>query len=343
MSHTAALPSRISIAVPADAPAPKRWSFGTLLLTLAGVAAIVASVVWMALTSGGSPDPTTEGISPGAALFNISLLVFREGMECVLVLSAIIAGMVGKDAAHRRPIWAGVGVGIVATVATWFIAVRIVSDLTESVPALQMQVWTGLLAIVVLLVIMNWFFHKIYWGGWIAAHNRKKRELLAAKKGSQDDASIHRKLVLGLGILGFSSLYREGFEVVLFLQSYHLKMGNGIVLGGCAIGLALTGILAALTFIAHRHLPYRKMLILTGILLAGVLMIMVGEQIFEMQQASMIATTEVPLLKAIVPDWAGVWFSLFPNWQCVVAQLGAAVIVGGSYIAARVQARREQA
>ena len=343
MSHTAALPSRISIAVPADAPAPKRWSFGTLLLTLAGVAAIVASVVWMALTSGGSPDPTTEGISPGAALFNISLLVFREGMECVLVLSAIIAGMVGKDAAHRRPIWAGVGVGILATIATWFIAVRIVSDLTESVPALQMQVWTGLLAIVVLLVIMNWFFHKIYWGGWIAAHNRKKRELLAAKKGSQDDASIHRKLVLGLGILGFSSLYREGFEVVLFLQSYHLKMGNGIVLGGCAIGLALTGILAALTFIAHRHLPYRKMLILTGILLAGVLMIMVGEQIFEMQQASMIATTEVPLLKAIVPDWAGVWFSLFPNWQCVVAQLGAAVIVGGSYIAARVQARREQA
>ena len=343
MSHTAALPSRISIAVPADAPAPKRWSFGTLLLTLAGVAAIVASVVWMALTSGGSPDPTTEGISPGAALFNISLLVFREGMECVLVLSAIIAGMVGKDAAHRRPIWAGVGVGILATIATWFIAVRIVSDLTESVPALQMQVWTGLLAIVVLLVIMNWFFHKIYWGGWIAAHNRKKRELLAAKKGSQDDASIHRKLVLGLGILGFSSLYREGFEVVLFLQSYHLKMGNGIVLGGCAIGLALTGILAVLTFIAHRHLPYRKMLILTGILLAGVLMIMVGEQIFEMQQASMIATTEVPFLKAIVPDWAGVWFSLFPNWQCVVAQLGAAVIVGGSYIAARVQARREQA
>ncbi len=105
MSHTATLPSpRLAIAVPADAPAPKRWTFPTLLLTLAGAAAIAAAVVWMALTSGGSPDPTTEGLSPAAALFNISLLVFREGMECVLVLSAILAGMVGRDAANRRPI-----------------------------------------------------------------------------------------------------------------------------------------------------------------------------------------------------------------------------------------------
>lgn len=176
-------------------------------------------------------------------------------MECVLVLSAIMASMVGKDAVHRRPVWLGVVVGIAATVATWFIAVGIVNDLLDSVPALDMQVWTGLVAIVVLLVIMNWFFHKIYWGGWITAHNRKKRELLAAKKENGDDGAIHRKLVLGLGILGFSSLYREGFEVVLFLQSYHLKMGAGIVFGGCLIGLVLTGILAALTFVATATSP----------------------------------------------------------------------------------------
>ncbi|HEY8966714.1 MAG TPA: FTR1 family protein [Candidatus Methylacidiphilales bacterium] len=342
MSTPTATLSAPAIAVPADAPAPKRWTFSALLFTLLGVAAIVSTLVWMALTSGGSPDPTVEGLGHGAALFNIALLVFREGMECVLVLSAILASMVGKEAVHRRPVWAGVGVGVLATIATWFVAVGIVTDLTESHPALDMQVWTGLLAIVVLLVIMNWFFHKIYWGGWITAHNRRKRELIAEKNAGGDDAGIRRKLLLGLGILGFSSLYREGFEIVLFLQSYHLKMGGGVVLGGCVIGLVLTGILAALTFVAHRHLPYRQMLVLTGILLAGVLMIMVGEQVFEMQQADMIATTEIPALKAVVPDWAGVWFSLFPNWQSCLAQLAAAVLVGGSYIAARLKARHDQ-
>ena len=32
-------------------------------------------------------------------------------------------------------------------------------------------------------------------------------------------------LVWGMGLLGFTSFYREGFEVVLFLQSYRLKSG----------------------------------------------------------------------------------------------------------------------
>jgi high-affinity iron transporter len=37
---------------------------------------------------------------------------------------------------------------------------------------------TILLAIVVALVIMNWFLHSVYWTGWILLHNQHKRELL---------------------------------------------------------------------------------------------------------------------------------------------------------------------
>jgi hypothetical protein len=58
-----------------------------------------------------------------------------------------------------------------------------------------------------------------------------------------------------LGLLGFASVYREGFEVVLLLQGYNLKLGGNIVLGGTLVGLVLSGIVAVLTFIAHRRLP----------------------------------------------------------------------------------------
>src|SRR6185312_10536134 len=105
--------------------------------------------------------------------------------------------------------------------------------LMNSVPALDIQAATGLLAIVVLLVVMNWFFHRVYWTGWINMHNRKKRALL--EFASDEDAS-RRKLLWGLGMLGFTSLYREGFEVVLFLQSYRLQLGGQVVLGGVLIG-----------------------------------------------------------------------------------------------------------
>jgi high-affinity iron transporter len=179
---------------------------------------------------------------------------------------------------------------------------------------------------------MNWFFHKVYWGGWIGLHNRKKKDLL----NKADDAGIsERRLVLGLGLLGFASLYREGFEVVLFLQGYYLQMGGAIVLGGALLGILLSGLVAVLTFVAHSRLPYRKLLVSTGVMLGFILLIMVGEQAQEMQLANWIPTTKIGALENVTPDWMGVWFSVYPTVETLVAQLLAASLVIGSYYAAR--------
>ena len=168
---------------------------------------------------------------------------------------------------------------------------------------------------------MNWFFHKVYWTGWISLHNKKKRSLLKSANGAEVSKA---RLLWGLGLLGFSSFYREGFEVVLFLQSYRLRMGGTIVLEGVVLGLFFTAIVAVLTFVAHHHLPYKKMLVLTGVMLGAVLLVMVGESAFEMQQALWIPTTTVNWLANVMPAWMGMWFAVFPTVQTMVAQVLAA-------------------
>jgi high-affinity iron transporter len=92
---------------------------------------------------------------------------------------------------------------------------------------------------------------------------------------------------------------------------------------------------AVLTFVLQQRLPYRKMLITTGILLGVVLLVMVGEQAQEMQLAHWISTTPISRLENIIPAWMGLWFALFPTVETLVAQLIAAVLVIGSYYAAR--------
>jgi high-affinity iron transporter len=77
------------------------------------------------------------------------------------------------------------------------------------------------------------------------------------------------------------------------------------------------------------------MLITTGILLGVVLLVMVGEQTQEMQLAHWISTTEITSLKNYMPPWMGLWFAVFPTVETLVAQLIAAVLVIGSYFAAR--------
>lgn len=288
------------------------------------MALLVVGLAWYTASMGGTPDPTRPGTTKTSATLDIGILVFREGLECILVLAAITASMKGPEEDHRLPVAAGVVIGIVATLVTWLIAVRILDDISESVSALDLQAATGLLAIVVLLIVMNWFFHKMYWTGWISLHNRKKRELT-----NNPDANIKR--IFGLGLLGFSCFYREGFEVVLFLQSYRLRLGGRTVFDGVSIGITLSVAVAVLTFIAHRKLPYRRMLIFTGMMLGVVLLIMVGEQVQEMQLAHWIPSHPIPWLAPSLPAWMGLWFSVFPNIESLMGQSIAFVLVVGSY------------
>ncbi len=312
---------------------PRAWRGWPLFLTLSALA-VAAVLVWQGVTAGGAPDPTTPNTSRAAATLDIAVLVFREGLECILVLSALTASMIGANQVYRRPIAAGVGIGIVATLVTWFIATGIVGDLSENVSALNLQAATGLVAVIVLLVVMNWFFHKVYWCRWISMHTRKKKDLMVT---ASDPESSKAAVVRGLALLGFASLYREGFEVVLFLQTYYLKLGGRVVAVGALLGLILTGMVAVLTFVANRRLPYRKMLIITGVMLGGVLLVMVGEQAQEMQLAHWISTTTISGLDQWVPAWAGLWFSVFPTVETLAAQAIAGAIVVGSYYYARRQ------
>jgi high-affinity iron transporter len=182
-----------------------------------------------------------------------------------------------------------------------------------------------------LLVVMKWFFHKMYWTGWISRHNRKKQELVSnAMQGEKT-----WRLTLGMGFLGFTSFYREGFEVVLFLQSFRLRLGGKAVFEGVVLGSLATLMVAVLTFVIHHHLPYRKMLVVTGVMLAVVLLVMVGEEAQEIQLAGWLPTTHLPQLSEMIPGWVGLWFSVFPTLEMLVSQLVAGVLVFGSYFAAR--------
>ncbi|RXZ02152.1 FTR1 family iron permease [Fictibacillus sp. S7] len=309
----------------------KIFNLKTFLFTVA-LLVVIGVIVWQGVHFQGNPDPTAKNISPGAAIINTSILVFREGLEAILVLSAIISGLVRqKKETIWKPISIGAGVSFLATLATWFIVVAIISSVNAS--ELNIQAFTGVLAVIVLLIIMNWFFHKIYWTGWISLHNRKKQQIT-----SNSGENVQTTTFWSLFILGLTSIYREGFEIVLFLQNLRLKVGSEVILQGALIGLALTMIVGVLTFLAQRRLPHKKMLVYTGGLLVVVLAVMVGETVQEMQLAGWMSTTT---LNIYIPEWAGVWFCIFPTVETLAFQALAVVYVLGSYFAARYFTKRK--
>jgi high-affinity iron transporter len=308
--------------------AGERVSFYVWTAVLLAVAVTAVILGWHA--RGGTTDPTAlpadHRLNTATVVIDSAILVFREGLETILVLAAVTASFLGANRIYRRPVAAGGGAALLAAVGTWFAVIWFIGQFHGG--EFDVQAATGIPAIIVLLVVMNWFFHKMYWTGWISSHHKRRRGLL-----SPDSETNKRRLLLGFALLGFTSVYREGFEVVIFLQSLRELYGSSIVLEGVTIGLLFTVATGVLTFALHQRLPYRRLLVITGVLLLFVLLVSVGEEVNEMQLAGWIGTSEIQGLS--IPGWMGTWFSLFNNWETFIGQFIALALVIGSYVAAQ--------
>src|SRR5438046_861510 len=76
---------------------------------LAAGATVFGVVYLMATASTGPVDPTevTHHQSRGTIVFNAGMIVFREGLEAVLIFAAVTASFRGAHAAKRRPVTLG--------------------------------------------------------------------------------------------------------------------------------------------------------------------------------------------------------------------------------------------
>src|SRR4051794_4114912 len=294
-----------------------------------GLAVLAGLVYLMATVKTGPVDPTEVRApqSHATVVANSAIIVFREGLEAVLIFAAITASFLGANRARRRPVVLGAACAFGAAVVTWFLVQALLDAASPLGP--RLEAITGFIAIAVLLVVLNWFVHKVYWSQWIGRHHRQRSRLLA-RTGIAATA--------GLVALGFTSVYREGFEVVLFLQNLELKAGSSTVLEGVAIGLAATAAVGVAVFWLHHRLPYRRMLVLTGVLVGVVLVVMIGGTALSFQDLGWLPRHPTPLT---VPAWMGAWFEMYSTWETLAAQaLAGAFVVGSYYLAEYLKVRK---
>ena len=170
------------------------------------------------------------GSGPGSRVSivaNSAIIVFREGLEAVLILAALMASMVGPQRRYRRPLLGGVVLALAASVVTWVVAQTVLGSLARygekleavglarrdrgSPPDPQLVLPPRLLA-------------------GEPAGPPPAEEVDPRRRG----LSLAAAQIVGLVALGFTSVYREGFETTLFLQALTLEAGAWTVLQGVA-------------------------------------------------------------------------------------------------------------
>ena len=269
--------------------------------------------------------------APGSVAANAAIIVFREGLEAVLILASLLGSLKLASQRHlRKPLWLGVWSALVASAVTFLVlrgALLAFAQFGE-----QLEAVVSLVAIAVLLLITNWFFHDSYWTDWMAGFHKQKARVLGASVGQ----------FAGLALLGFTSVYREGFETALFLQALVLEAGTLSVFAGTVLGLAGTFAVGFIVFKVQTKLPYKKMLVVTAVMLGGVLLVMVGNTAHALQVVGWLPTHPLRFLE--LPYWAGLWFGLYATWEGLALQAAFGVFVVGSYfLAERLKGRKRAA
>ena len=165
------------------------------------VAAVVVVVIsWHA--RGGTADPTDlpagDRLSHTSVVIDSAILVFREGLETILVLAAVTASFLGANRVYRRPVVAGSGAAVAAGVGTWLFVVWLIGRFHGG--EFDVQAATGIPSLIVLLVVMNWFFHKVYWTGWISSSSQAPPRVVVRRSGRESAADAARPGVVGVHV-----------------------------------------------------------------------------------------------------------------------------------------------
>ncbi|MEO7839887.1 MAG: FTR1 family protein, partial [Anaerolineales bacterium] len=117
-----------------------------------------------------------KNTAPAAIAMNAGIIVFREGLEAVVILASLMSSLKSaEERKYRKPMWLGVIAALITTILTWLLAHGILQSLARYGEKLEAVV--SLIAIAMLLLIMNWFFHNMYWTSWLAKFHSQKRRL----------------------------------------------------------------------------------------------------------------------------------------------------------------------
>ncbi len=242
-------------------------------------------------------------------------IIVREGFEAILIVAALIAFLIkSRNRDKVKIIYQGVIVGIVASFLTAYILHEIFNITMEKQELLEG--WIMLVAVAVLFWVSYWLITKIETKKWQNYITGKMSE--AVSTGN----------VFTLGLVAFLSVYREGFETVLFYKALYLsagESGGGIIpgfLAGCAC-------LAIIFYVINRlgvKIPIKWFFGFTSVLLYFMAFTFMGKGLHELQMGEALSLTAAKFAPEIS------WLGMYPTWETFIGQMILVVLFVGALL-----------
>ena len=257
-----------------------------------------------------------------AFLFSFGIL-FREGLESVLLIAILLGSLAsGRATGYRRPLGLGVLAAIGATVLTWLLA-----TLVLDIAPVQRELLEGVTAVVAVAVLFVVSF-------WLVSQLEQKRRLEFTR--ARVASAITAGSSLAFAGLGFTAVYREGFETVLFYQALAIfakGLGLWVVLGAATAAVAL-GIAAYAVIVLGKKLPFKQLLFVGASMLLLLSVAFAGNAVRSLQEAAWLPVTPIEGEWARLPIFLAELTGIHPTREGILVQVAllSVYVLGAAYL-----------
>jgi high-affinity iron transporter len=250
------------------------------------------------------------------AYFFYSLgILFREGMEAMLVVVALAAGARGAGRIGRaRDVYAGAIAAIVASIMLAWAVNHLITDNASDTLEGVFQ----LFAAATLFYVSSWMTSKGQSDRWMKFISHKI-----------DDAEHSRIPGIALGLTAFLAVMREGAETIVFFQALTNGATEMVERHAVMAGIAAAAVALAASFVvikrAADRIPMRIFFHVTSFMLYALAIVFVGQGIASLQEATVVPATFVNFAPTIP------MLGVYPTIQSLGAQ-AALLMLAAAYV-----------
>lgn len=259
-------------------------------------------------------------------MFDAAAIILREGLEALLVIVALLAFLRQSGNSHQRGwIWAGGGVGVLASIVTAFFLQTLFSRATAGQNREIIEGAISIIAAGLLFYVSYWLHSKASLHAWQTyIHTRTSRVLM---RGS----------AAGLALLAFLAVFREGAETAVFYLGLAPSIALKDLLLGLGIGTAGLGVVAVLMLGVGVRLPLRLFFRIAGLLVYYLGFKFIGTGIHALQVAGVLPASFIAPLPAFP------FVGIYPTWETLIPQLLLLAVTLAAFMYLRAQSRPDQA
>ncbi|MFF2878684.1 FTR1 family protein [Gottfriedia sp. NPDC057991] len=253
-------------------------------------------------------------------MFDAGTIVFREGLEALIIISALLALVSkSKQESARKWIFVGGAFGILASLVAGLLFQFLLSKISAGISNQLIEGISGLIAVVFMLTVGLWL------------HKQSRQQEYGSKMKEKAKAAIAGGGILSLSLLSFFAVFREGAETVVFYIGMSSSITAKELITGFAGGIILLVIIGIFILKGSKFIPLKPFFTIASLCIYYLTFKFIGQSIHALQGIGYLPD-HMSTIFPTIPK-----LGIYPSLESIIPQLILLLFVIWLFVGTRIK------